>query len=120
MKHDGADQLRPELAHVAEEQALRRAGRRSSPCRRRRCRARCTPQMPLTPCTEIAPTGSSILQHVLEEDRPRADEDAGDARRSRRRAIGLTKPDGAVIATRPASMPLTIMPGSGLPSLHHV
>ena len=35
-------------------------------------------------------------------------------------ASGPTKPDGAVIATRPASMPLTIMPGFGLPSVHQV
>ena len=35
-------------------------------------------------------------------------------------AIGPTKPDGAVIATRPASMPLAIMPGFGLPSVHQV
>ena len=31
---------------------------------------------------------------------------------------GLTKAQGAVIATRPASMPLAIMPGSGLPDFH--
>ena len=30
-------------------------------------------------------------------------------------AHGDTKAHGAVMATRPASMPLTIMPGSGLP-----
>ena len=30
-------------------------------------------------------------------------------------AHGDTNAHGAVIATRPASMPLTIMPGSGLP-----
>ena len=30
-------------------------------------------------------------------------------------AQGCTNAQGAVIATRPASMPLTIMPGSGLP-----
>ena len=35
-------------------------------------------------------------------------------------AIGPTKPDGAVIATRPASMPLAIMPGFGLPSVRQV
>ncbi len=31
---------------------------------------------------------------------------------------GLVKAHGAVMATRPASMPLTIMPGSGLPVLN--
>src|SRR5688500_3089277 len=31
---------------------------------------------------------------------------------------GLVKAQGAVMATRPASMPLTIMPGSGLPTFH--
>ncbi len=31
-----------------------------------------------------------------------------------------TKAHGAVIATRPASMPLTIMLGSGLPYLNHM
>ncbi len=30
-------------------------------------------------------------------------------------AQGCTKAHGAVMATRPASMPLTIIPGSGLP-----
>ena len=30
-------------------------------------------------------------------------------------AHGSTKAHGAVMATRPASMPLTIIPGSGLP-----
>ena len=32
-------------------------------------------------------------------------------------AHGSTKAHGAVMATRPASMPLTIIPGSGLPVL---
>jgi hypothetical protein len=31
---------------------------------------------------------------------------------------GLVKAQGAVMATSPASMPLTIMPGSGLPVFH--
>ena len=34
-------------------------------------------------------------------------------------AHGATKAHGAVIATRPASMPLTIMPGIGLSGLEH-
>ncbi len=33
---------------------------------------------------------------------------------------GLTKPLGAVMATSPASSPLAVMVGSGLPLLHHM
>ena len=71
--------------------------------------------MPHTPCTEMAPTGSSILSLPLDE------EHRLDRRRRRRStpmtaaAHGSTKAHGAVMATRPASMPLAIMPGSGLP-----
>ena len=35
-------------------------------------------------------------------------------------AHGATKAHGAVMATRPASMPLAIMPGSGLPVRHMI
>ena len=62
----------------------------------------------------IAPTGSSIFslrsmnQHRLDDEH--AGDDADDRRRPR-----CTNAHGAVMATSPASMPLAIMLGSGLP-----
>ena len=71
------------------------------------------PKSPPTPCTEMAPTGSSI---------PRRSKKYTDSMIKiaattpiTAAAHGETKAHGAVIATRPASMPFTIMPGSGLP-----
>src|SRR5919109_5233294 len=71
-----------------------------------------TPQAPQTPWTEMAPTGSSIffLRSQNQTDSttmtPAIDPMAAAAH-------GCTKAHGAVIATRPASMPLAIMDGSG-------
>ena len=72
-----------------------------------------TPKMPPTPCTEIAPTGSSIPL--------RSKKNTDSTMRTAAMmpitaaAHGCTNAHGAVMATRPASMPFTIMPGSGLP-----
>ena len=54
------------------------------------------------------------LQLVLDEADGVDDEHAGDGA-DEGRPHGLVKAHGAVIATRPASMPLAIIPGSGLP-----
>ena len=73
-----------------------------------------TPQAPLTPCTEMAPTGSSTFrvpstkntdQHTSRPETTPIRTETG----------AVTKAQGAVMATRPASMPLAIMLGSGLP-----
>src|SRR5262249_32631413 len=71
-----------------------------------------TPQTPLTPCTEIAPTGSST---------PRLSKKKTDTTTSQPATapmitapIGVTKAQGAVIATRPASIPLQHIVVSGL------
>ena len=85
-----ADALGDELAGVAVEQAAapcrrRRSSRRRS-CRRRRARGDSTPQAPLTPWTATAPTGSSILSVVLDEQRASDHQHAGDdADQDRRR-----------------------------------
>src|SRR4051794_23826256 len=76
------------------------------------------PHAPLTPWTLMAPTGSSIpifsknntAQMTMTPATPPI----------RNAAHGATKAHGAVIATRPASMPLHIMLGSGfLPAWTH-
>ena len=71
--------------------------------------------MPPTPCTAIAPTGSSMPRRSMNTaasiTRIAATKPMTAA------AHGATNAHGAVIATRPASMPLTIIPGSGLPVL---
>src|SRR5262245_59678903 len=71
-----------------------------------------TPQTPLTPCTEMAPTGSSM---------PRLSKKKTDTTTSQPATApmitapkGFTKAQGAVIATRPASMPLQHIVVSGL------
>ena len=70
--------------------------------------------MPLTPCTAMAPTGSSIFS--LRSTKNTASMTSTPAMAPMPAAIaGLTNAHGAVMATRPASMPLAIMPGSGLP-----
>ena len=77
-----------------------------------------TPHRPLTPWTEIAPTGSSTLRRSKNATATQTRTPA--TAPMKLAAMGPTKPEGAVIATRPASMPLTIMPGFGLPSVHQV
>ena len=65
---DNADDLRDELAGVAEQQAAHRAGdavparRRSVPSANRPSAS--APQAPHTPCTAIAPTGSSMRKRI--------------------------------------------------------
>ena len=72
-----------------------------------------TPKTPPTPCTEIAPTGSSMpLRSKKNTDSTTITAAIEPITAA---AHGCTNAHGAVIATRPASMPLTIMPGSGLP-----
>src|SRR5665647_1207304 len=76
------------------------------------------PHRPLTPCTETAPTGSSTLS------RPSTKTMATTTSRPATRPINaapsvFTKAHGAVTATRPASMPLAAIDGSGLPYRFH-
>ena len=54
------------------------------------------------------------LEPALHEQHRLDHQDAGDDADDGRPAPGLVKAQGAVMATRPASMPLAIMPGSGL------
>src|SRR2546430_12970953 len=77
------------------------------------------PHSPLTPCTEIAPTGSSMRSL------PSMKNTATHTRRPATAPINtadgaVTKAQGAVIATRPASVPFAIIEGSGLPNLSHM
>ena len=72
------------------------------------------PHAPFTPCTEMAPTGSSMRSVVLDEQRRDHDQHARDDADEHRRQDD-TNAQGAVIATSPASMPLQVMVGSGLP-----
>src|ERR671912_2505571 len=75
-----------------------------------------TPNVPQTPWTATAPTGSSTLSFVSMK--PAAQMTSTPAMMPMTADhAGLVKAHGAVMATRPASMPLTIMPGSGLPVL---
>ena len=69
--------------------------------------------MPQTPWTAIAPTGSSMPLRSRKNTASIARTAAIAPMTAA--AHGDTKAQGAVIATRPASMPFTIMPGSGLP-----
>src|ERR1035438_226014 len=76
------------------------------------------PSQPQKPCTEIAPQGSSILatrslnstpmQTTIPANTPMITAELGD-----------TKAHGAVIATRPASIPLQAMVTSGLPNMKY-
>ena len=73
-----------------------------------------TPRRPQTPWTEIAPTGSSIFS--LRSMKNTASITTTPAMSPRIAAThGSTNAHGAVMITRPASMPLAIMAGSGLP-----
>src|SRR2546428_12360864 len=76
------------------------------------------PQNPLTPCTEIAPTGSSMRS--LRSMKKTATQTKTPATPPINTADGaVTKAQGAVIATSPASAPFASMDGSGLPYLSH-
>src|SRR5262249_10501419 len=77
-----------------------------------------TPHAPQVPCTEIAPHGSST---------PRRSKNATLATTSQpatppmtMAAHGATNAQGAVMATRPASIPLHAIETSGLPYLRSV
>src|SRR3954465_10291900 len=78
-----------------------------------------TPQSPLAPCTEIAPTTSSSFstRSTYSHDRQTS---TPAMRPMTTDAIGLTKPLGAVIATRPARNPLPVIDASGLPYRSHM
>src|SRR5205823_8125633 len=75
-----------------------------------------TPHAPHTPWTEMAPQGSSTWatwskNHTPKQTRKPAMRPMTDA------AHGATKAHGAVIATRPANMPLQDIDMSGFPYL---
>src|SRR5262245_60479956 len=72
------------------------------------------PSQPQNPCTEIAPQGSSIL--VTRSLKRTPTQTKIPARMPIKTAeFGDTKAQGAVIATRPASIPLQAIVISGLP-----
>src|ERR1035438_413674 len=76
------------------------------------------PSTPQKPCTEIAPQGSSILVTLSLNKTPR--QTTKPARIPMMNAeVGPTKAQGAVMATRPASMPLQAMVISGLPNFQY-
>src|ERR687891_1603979 len=70
------------------------------------------PQVPQTPCTEMAPTGSSIL--ILSKNITEPTTIAPAIAPMRTATDVVTVPQGAVIATRPASRPLAVIETSGL------
>ncbi len=71
------------------------------------------PQAPLTPWTLIAPTGSSIL--ILSKKKTLQTTSTPATAPMMKAPTGVTNAQGEVMATRPASMLLHIMVGSGLP-----
>src|SRR5438046_4882413 len=76
------------------------------------------PHNPFTPCTEIAPTGSSMRN--LPSMKNTATQTNTPAIPPISTADGaVTNAHGAVMATNPASVPLAIIEGSGLPYLNH-
>src|ERR1039458_9819033 len=73
------------------------------------------PNHPQYPCTETAPHGSSILRiRSLNSTPPHTRDPASTPMMTD--AVGETKAQGAVIATRPASIPLHAIVISGLPN----
>src|SRR5450432_2514624 len=78
-----------------------------------------TPHAPQTPCTEMAPHGSSTLATLSKNSTlqhtsmPATIPMTTDAQ-------GATNAHGAVIATSPASMPLQVIEMSGLPHFQFV
>src|SRR5947209_2270251 len=75
------------------------------------------PQQPFTPWTEMAPTASSIL--ILSKKNTASTTRIPAMMPMIAAPPALTNAQGAVIATRPASMPLHIMDGSGFLVLNH-
>src|SRR5207245_11151579 len=78
-----------------------------------------TPQAPFTPWTEMAPARSSTFA-MLSKNQTAQHTSTPAISPMMTADTGLTKPLGAVIATRPARMPLAVMVGSGLPLDHHM
>src|SRR5437879_11776499 len=77
------------------------------------------PHNPLTPCTEIAPTGSSMRS--LPAMKNTATQTNTPAIPPITTADGaVTNAHGAVMATNPASVPVAIVEGSGLAYLPHL
>ena len=77
------------------------------------------PHSPHTPCTEMAPTGSSIRN--ARSMKNTAAHTSTPAMPPISTADGaVTKAHGAVIATSPASVPFASIDGSGLPYLSHM
>src|SRR5688500_6409072 len=72
------------------------------------------PNTPLTRCTDVAPTGSSIL--ILSNPSTASTTSTPATAPMPTETAGVTNAQGAVIATRPARQPLIVMPMSGLPS----
>ena len=76
------------------------------------------PKMPFTRWTDVAPTGSSSF--ILSK-KSTANTTSTPAMRPMRRALPMpTKAHGAVIATRPARPPLSVMLRSGLPPMNQI
>src|SRR5213593_4467329 len=77
------------------------------------------PHSPLTPCTEIAPTGSSMRnRRSMKKTAAHTSTPATPPISTAEGAV--TKAHGAVMATRPASVPFASIEGSGLPYLIHM
>src|SRR5205814_9948600 len=77
------------------------------------------PHNPLTPCTEIAPTGSSMCS--LPSMKKTATQTNTPAIPPISTADGaVTNAHGAVMATNPATVPFANIEGSGLPYLNHM
>src|SRR5580693_4809493 len=76
------------------------------------------PSQPQYPCTEIAPQGSSILS-VRSLKRTPAQTSSPARMPITVAEVGDTNAQGAVIATRPASIPLHAMVTSGLPNIKY-
>src|SRR5882724_8444707 len=75
------------------------------------------PNAPFTPCTEMAPTQSSMP--IFSKKNTDSTTRMPEMRPMAAAAPALTKAHGAVIATKPANMPLHIMYGSGFLVLNH-
>src|SRR4051794_21279131 len=77
------------------------------------------PHAPLTPWTEMAPTGSSILR--LSKKKTDSTTRMPEINPMTSEPPALTNAHGAVIATSPANIPLQAMLGSGfLVRTHHI
>ena len=74
------------------------------------------PQMPQVPCTEKAPTGSSMRRESMN---PTDQTTRAPAMNPTTQAAGIEKPSQpAVTPTRPARMPLMVIVRSGLPPVN--